>query len=413
MKLKILLISVVLAISGMTPAHAGLIYEIPKQVSFTVDQKIVEIASGFPKLNFELVVSHPVGIKSVKTPLIFVSRDGRFSFETTLLRNDSPVQQNLQKVTFAGSLTLPAFTPPGIYDFYASPIEGFTNNLSDLTPTSGKFFPEKFNSFLDAYQSVLVRVNGKLNIDSKTFVGPSYDSSVYLQDNKPRTLFTAPPIYRVGEFYNPAKYFEKRVEDIDLKIESKTPNTCSSDSRILKFTATGNCEFRVYSEANNDYLETSLSLNVYVISARTKLFIEFSNFKNQTLKEFPKQIELSQTYSSAGIIVNPISRTPSVCLMTGTYLVSLLGPGTCTLEYSAAGNEMYLPSDVYLKSFEVVSEGQPVVVPTPLISPAPVATPTPTVTPLAKKTITCVKGKKSVKRSGVAPKCPSGYKLKK
>ena len=393
----------------MTPAIAGIIYEIPKQVSFTVDQKVVEVSSGAPTLNFELVVSHPVGIKSLKTPVVFVSRDGRFSFESILTRLDSPVQFNLQKVTFKGSLTLPSFAPAGIYDFYALPIEGLTNTNSDLTPVSGKFNPEKFNTFMDAEQSVLVRVNGKLNLDTKTFVGPSYDSSIYLQDNKPRNLFTSAPIYRVGEIYDPNRYFEKRVNNIDLKVESKSPTTCSSDTKVLKFIATGNCEFRVFTEANNDYVETTISLNVSIISARTKLFIEFSDFKNQIVKEFPKQIELAQTYSSAGIVVNPISKTPSICLMTGTYLVTLLSSGTCTLQYSAQGTEMFLPSDIYLKSFDVSKEGQSVAVPTP----TPTATPSPTSKPVVKKTISCVKGKKTVTRTGTSPKCPKGYKLKK
>jgi hypothetical protein len=412
-KFKIFSTVIALGIFWIAPANAGLIYEVPKQVSLTVDQKMVEISAGTPSLNFELVVSHPVGIKSVKTPLVFVSRDGRFSFESMLYRTDLPTQFSLQKVTFKGTLTIPTYAPAGIYDFYASPIDGLTNTTSDLTPTSGRFYPEKFNSFMDAEQSVLVRVNGKLNVDAKTFVGPSYDSSVYLQDNKPRTLFTSAPIYRVGEIYDPNKYFEKRVDGIGLKIESKTPSTCSSDSKVLKYTASGNCEFRVYTEANNDYLETTISLNVSVISARTKLFIEFSDFKTQTLKEFPKQIELTQTYSSAGIVVNPISKTPSVCLMTGTYLVSLLAPGTCTLEYSAAGSEMFLPSDVYLKSFEVIKEGQPVVVPTPVATPTPTATPTATPKPVVKKTISCVKGTKTIKKTAISPKCPAGYKLKK
>ena len=413
MKFKIFLISVVLGSFWIAPANAALIYEVPKQVSFTVDQKTVEVSSGSPKLNFELVVSHPVGIKSVKTALTLVSRDGRFSFESTLLRTDSPIQSNLQKVSFKGSLTLPTYAPAGIYDFYASPIDGLTNTTSDLTPTSGRFYPEKFNSFMDAEQSVLVRVNGKLNVDAKTFVGPSYDSSVYLQDNKPRTLFTSAPIYRVGEIYDPNKYFEKRVDSIGLKIESKTPSTCSSDSKVLKYIASGNCEFRVYTEANNDYLETTISLNVSVVSARTKLFIEFSDFKTQTFKEFPKQIELTQTYSSAGIVVNPISKTPSVCLMTGTYLLSLFTPGMCTLEFSTTGTEMFLPSDVYLKSFQVIKEGQPAVVPTPVATPTATPAPTPTAAPVVKKTISCVKGKKTVTRTGSSPKCPAGYKLKK
>jgi hypothetical protein len=47
--------------------------------------------------------------------------------------------------------------------------------------------------------------------------------------------------------------------------------------------------------------------------------------------------------------------------------------------------------------------------------PTPVATPTPTPTanPVVKKTITCIKGTKTIKRTAVSPKCPKGYKVKK
>jgi hypothetical protein len=57
----------------------------------------------------------------------------------------------------------------------------------------------------------------------------------------------------------------------------------------------------------------------------------------------------------------------------------------------------------------VIGATAPVVVPTP--TPTPTATPT--TKPVVKKTITCVKGKKSVKKTAVSPKCPKGYKVKK
>jgi hypothetical protein len=74
---------------------------------------------------------------------------------------------------------------------------------------------------------------------------------------------------------------------------------------------------------------------------------------------------------------------------------------------------MFLPSDVYLKSFEVIKEGQPVVVPTPVATPTPTATPTATPKPVVKKTISCVKGTKTIKKTAISPKCPAGYKVKK
>jgi hypothetical protein len=79
------------------------------------------------------------------------------------------------------------------------------------------------------------------------------------------------------------------------------------------------------------------------------------------------------------------------------------------LTYQTVATKQFLASDVYTQTFEVIDANKPVVAPTP----APVATPTPTAAPVVKKTISCVKGKKTVTRTGSNPKCPAGYKLKK
>jgi len=407
---RILLIAVLLISSSINPAYAGLIYEIPKQVSFTVDKTEIELSSQDTTVNFSLTVDHPIGIATSQTQLSLMSRDGRFTFRTSLIRTDAPIQKNLNRVLFKGSITLPPYANSGIYDFKASPVVGLTNQISEYAPTSDEFVPENFHSFLDAQNALLVRKYGKLNLDNKTFVGPSYPSSFYIQDSKPITLFTAEPIYRVGEIYDPAKYFEKRVKDLQLEISSQTPETCKSDNRLLKFISQGNCQFKVFSNASNDYLETSISLNVSVLSAREKLTVNIPNLENQIVSVFPKQIELPQVFSSSGKIVNPKSNTSSVCVMSGTYLITLISAGICQLSYQFEGNDMFLSSDNYLKSFEVIKEGQPVVVPTPVVTPTPVATPT--AKPVVKKTITCVKGKKTIKKTAVSPKCPKGFKLK-
>ena len=393
----------------MSPANAGLIYEIPKQVSFTVDKTEIELSSQNTSLNFKLIVEHPIGVASSQSQLTLVSRDGRFIFKTNLIRTDSPVQQNLNRVEFVGSISLPTYSNAGIYDFTASPVVGLTNQISEFAPTSDIFIPENFHSFLDAKNSLLVRKYGKLNLDSKTFVGPSYPTSFYLQDNKPITLFTIEPIYRVGEIYDPSKYFEKRVQDIQLEINTQTPETCKVEKQILKFISQGNCQFKVFSEPNNDYLETSISLSVSILPAREKLTISIPKLENQTVSQFPKQIELPQVFTSSGKIVNPKTNSGSVCVMSGTYLITLLSSGICELIYQFDGNEMFLSSDTYLKSFEVIDTNKSVVVP----APTPTATPSPTAKPIVKKTISCVKGKKTVTRTGTSPKCPKGYKVKK
>ena len=69
--------------------------------------------------------------------------------------------------------------------------------------------------------------------------------------------------------------------------------------------------------------------------------------------------------------------------------------------------ESRLASDVFVQSFKVTKEGEVEVTPTPVV------TPTPTAKPVVKRTISCVKGTKTVKKTAVSPKCPKGYKLKK
>ena len=106
----------------------------------------------------------------------------------------------------------------------------------------------------------------------------------------------------------------------------------------------------------------------------------------------------------------PKSITPTIC-EAGGYVLKIVNSGTCTVTYKTEGNSQFLPSETYRQNIEVLKDNLPVVAPVP--TPTPVATPTPTAKPVVKKTITCVKGKKTIKKTAVSPKCPAGYKLKK
>ena len=119
-----------------------------------------------------------------------------------------------------------------------------------------------------------------------------------------------------------------------------------------------------------------------------------------------------------------------------SYSIAPNSPGTLSYQ---------LPSDITdgASSVRVVASGfasapvsvtvtggtplpQPTVTPTPTPTPSVIQTPTPTASPkastssttpaskvLSKKSTTCVKGKVSKKVSGLNPKCPVGYQLKK
>jgi hypothetical protein len=127
---------------------------------------------------------------------------------------------------------------------------------------------------------------------------------------------------------------------------------------------------------------------------------------NQTAVDLPKSVALPKVYDANATWVLAESKTPLVCQSSAFY-VRIVASGTCTLTYQTAATRQFLASDVYTQTFEIIDSNKPVVVPTP------VATPTPTAKPVVKKTITCVKGKKTIKKTAVSPKCPAGYKLKK
>ena len=445
------------------------IFEIPKVVSFSVSQSSIEIAQSNAELNFNLKVSHPIGISSTKTVLWFTSRDKKFQLSTDLIRQ--PIEAD-KVVTFSGKLKLNADLAPGIYDFYADPIEGISNKSGLGNPKTDPIYPGDFNAFLNAEKSVLVRLGGELNLNSKTFVGPTYSSQASVTDDKPIIYSTEGPILRVGEFYDPIKFFNKRVQNLTLKISTTTPNVCAKDGEKLKFISKGNCSFTVFTEKNSDYLETSINLSAEIAAARVKPTITLPVISAQTSIGLPRKIDLNLVYNTAGDVVIPKTLSPTVCVPSGLSIITIVSGGSCVLTYQSPITETYLESDLYKLVFEVfrslqtisfklpttaelslkslalsasassggsvtystsstgicavsgstlslLKNGNCVVVAsqigTATLAPAS-ATSTVViegVVTAVKKTITCVKGKTTKKVTGTNPKCPTGYKLKK
>jgi hypothetical protein len=52
-------------------------------------------------------------------------------------------------------------------------------------------------------------------------------------------LFTDAPIWKVGETYKVADYFEMRTPLASLQISTSSPCVCTSDGKIMKFIETG------------------------------------------------------------------------------------------------------------------------------------------------------------------------------
>jgi hypothetical protein len=403
MKIKSLFVAVLLTCGVLiAPAHAN---EKPTVESFTFTPNDIDLAGTSTVVSFELVVSHPSGIDSTST-LLTLKNSRNDTLATYLTRTDSNTAA--AKVTFKGSLTVPRNINPGVYTFSAAGVEN--NSSAGYQYETGTIDGGKVRALVGAESGLLVRSGGDLNFDYATFVGPTYDTTLGISYSNPTKYNSSnTPIWKVGESYDPTKYFELRVPSLSLFLTTSTPNVCSTDGKILSLTKEGICSFVVSTAKTKDYLAKTSSQSVTITAARVKPILVMNKIADQDVKDLGKSIDAGWVYSASEGWLSPLSSTPNICIATG-FFVKLIAGGTCKLTYQTAANSTYLASDVTTVSFEILKDGQPVVAPTPVVTPTPVATPT--AKPVVKKTITCVKGTKTVKKTAVSPKCPKGYKLK-
>ena len=467
MKIKSALIAVLL-ITGLMPITVTYANVKPVVESFTFTPNEVELISANTNVAFELVVSHPSGIKNTTTQ---VSLTGPFgiTLATNLTRTDSPINLSLSKVTFKGTLTIPQNISAGAYT--VSVAEVSNNSAAGYEYGTGVITPSKLRDVVGAESALLIRNSGELNLVYDTFVGPTHNTTLGIAYSNPSVYNNNnPPIWKVGEIYIPSKYFESRVSSLPLAVTTSTPAICSTDGKELKLIATGSCTFKVSTLKTKDYALKEVIQNVTITTARSKPELMVGVVANQTSKDLPKTIEIFRVYSPTSTWVFPLATSPTVCIAAGFY-VQIVGGGTCTLTYQSEATTTYLASDLYKVSFEVTRDPQTITFSLPTSSNlssksvalsatassggsviyttstpdscsvtgstlnllksgncsvtatqpgtttiAPISTTatvmiTGTVAP-TKKTITCIKGKKTKKVSGTNPKCPKGYKVK-
>ena len=471
MKIKSALIAILLVV-GLAPGVAQA-NERPVVESFTFTPNDLDLISANTNVVFELVVSHPSGIKNISTLASLTGSTGS-TLATFLTRTDSPINYAQPKVTFKGTLTVPQNFVAGAYS--VSVAEVSNNAAAGYEYGTGPIASKKLRDLVGAESALLIRNSGDLNLSYDTFVGPTHNTILNISYNNP-TVYNNnnPPIWKVGEIYLPSTYYEIRVPSLPLVVSSSTPTICSTDGKELKLLATGVCTFKVSTAKTKEYAAKESVQVVTITAAKIKPELVIGAIANQTAKSLPKKIEIFRVYSITGAYVMPKVTTPTVCIATDFY-VEIIGGGTCTLTYQSEANTSYLASDLYKVSFEVTRDPQtitfapvttadiatksltltattssggavtysttspnncsisgstlnllktgncvvtatqsgtstlaPVTASATITLTGTAVTPKPVVT---KKTIVCIKGKTTKKVSGTNPKCPKGYKLK-
>jgi hypothetical protein len=401
MKIKSLFIAVLL-MAGVLVAPTASASARPTVESFTFSPQDIDLTAASTVVTFELVISHPSGIDATST-MLTLKNSRNDTLAAYLTRTDSNAA--LAKVTFKGSLAVPRDINPGVYTFSAAGVKN--NSSAGYQYETGTIEGGKVRALVGAESGLLVRSGGDLNFDYATFVGPAYDTTLGVSYNDSAKYNSSnTPIWKVGESYDPTKYYELRVPSLSLALTSSTSTVCSTDGKTLSLIKEGTCSFIVATAKTKDYVAKTSSQSVTITAARIKPTLTIDKIANQDVKDLGKSIEVGRIFDASGGYVLPVSTTPTICFATA-YYVKLVAGGTCKLTYQTAATSTFLTSDLYTQSFDILKDGQPVV------APAPVVTPTPTPTPVAKKTISCVKGTKTIKRTAVSPKCPKGYKLKK
>jgi len=464
-KIKVLIISVVLAYSNLlvTTAYAT---ENPTVESFTFTPTQIDLLGADTNLNIELIVSHPFGVEN-STSFATVKDSRGSTWGVNLTRTDSPIISAQKKVTFKGTLTLPRTLTTGVYSVEASEVKN--NSTAGYQYGTGTITAKKIRDLIDAESSLLITSGGDLNYEYATFQGPSYDSSLSLTyKNNVKYNSSIQPIWKVGETFTPSNFYELKVSSLPLQISSTNPTVCSSDGKVLKLIAEGSCSFTVFTAKTKEFALYENKQIVQITTARIKSVLYISKIDSQTSKDIPRSITLPQVYSAAEGYVLPKTNTPVVCVTIG-FTARLLSGGTCTLTYQTAASSTYLASDVYQQTFEITRDPQTISFTPPASANLSAKTlalsatassggvityqttstgicsitgstlnllkggncaitatqaGTTTLAPVsataavmiaggvAKKTITCVKGKKTKKVSGTNPKCPKGYKVK-
>ena len=468
MKLKAAVIAALL-ITGLMPITASNANVKPVVESFTFTPNEIELMSANTKVTFELIVSHSSGIRNLTTIAKLIGPSNN-SLATVLTRTDSPVNPSLSKVTFQGILNVPQNITNGPYNISVDEVEN--NSSAGYQYSTGVITPKKIREISGAEYALLIRNNGDLNFIYDTFVGPTHNTRLGVSYNNPTTFNNLnPPIWKVGEIYDPNKYFELRVPNQSLIVSTTTPSICSTDGKVLTLVAVGNCTFKVFTTKNKDFALKEVTQVVSITSARTKPELAMSVIANQTSKNLPKSIEIFRVYSPTGVYILPKSTSPTVCIANGFY-VQIISGGTCSLTFQSDETSSYLASDLYKVSFEVARDPQTISFATPAsvslstktlnltatasgggvityetsstgicsisgatlnllksgncsitatqagtstlasVSSAVTLTITGSTAP-TKTGITCIKGKKTKKVSGANPKCPKGFKVKK
>lgn len=129
---------------------------------------------------------------------------------------------------------------------------------------------------------------------------------------------------------------------------------CTLSGTTVRYNAVGSCVIDANQAGNASYSPAPPVQQT--VAVRRSQTITFAAPPNRTLAQSPVTVTVTATASS-GLAVGFTTTTPSVCAAGGANgaTITLLGPGTCTVQASQPGNATYNPAPAVSRSFSVTA----------------------------------------------------------
>ena len=140
---------------------------------------------------------------------------------------------------------------------------------------------------------------------------------------------------------------------------TSTPLVCTAsgnNGKTITLIGPGTCTVEA-DQAGNAVYNPALSVSRNFTVTKLNQTINFGNLANKTMVQSPLTVSAT---ASSGLVVAFTTSTPAVCTAGGANgkTISLVGPGTCTVVGSQAGNAVYNFASAVSRNFTVTKVNQ-------------------------------------------------------
>ena len=135
---------------------------------------------------------------------------------------------------------------------------------------------------------------------------------------------------------------------LTVTVASNTPAVCTASGTQVSIVGAGLCSLTASQAGNANYLPATPVTKTFTLNKASQT-INFGPLSTKVYGTPPFNVSAT---SSSGLAVSFASLTTSVCTVSGTQ-VTLVMPGTCSIQATQAGNANYLAATPVTQSFSV------------------------------------------------------------